>query len=79
MKPEQLRRTRRALGMSLKEFADLSRVSHMTVHRFEAGKSGANRAIIEAMRTTLEAESVQFLQYGSMSDGIDVAIKSNLT
>ncbi len=77
MKPEQLRMARHALGLSMKEFADLSLVSRMTVHRFEAGKSKVNHAMIEAMRTTLEAEGVQFLQYGSMSDGIGVAIKTN--
>lgn len=79
MKPEQLRMARHALGLSMKEFADLSRVSHMTVHRFEAGKKGVNHAMIEAMRTTLEDEGVQFLKHGSMSDGIGVAIKSNST
>ncbi|WP_170383432.1 helix-turn-helix domain-containing protein [Ruegeria atlantica] len=79
MKPEQLRMARNALGLSMKGFADLSRVSHMTVHRFEAGKSGVKHAMIEAMRTTLEAEGVQFLNYGSVSDGIGVAIKPNPT
>ncbi len=75
MKPEQLRMARHALRLSLKEFADMSCVSHMTVHRFEAGKSGVAHATVEAMRTTLEAKGVQFLKHGSMSDGIGVAIK----
>lgn len=79
MKPEQLRMARHALGLTLQEFAEKPCVSYMTVQKFKAGKSRANHTMIEAMRTTLEAKGVQFLKYGSKSDGIGVAIKTNLT
>lgn len=75
MKPEQLRMARAALGLGVRELAELAGVSFTTVNRFETGKSGLQHSTAEALRIALEAKGVQFLEAGGVSAGVGVALK----
>ena len=74
MKPEQLRMARAALGLGVRELAELAGVSFTTVNRFETGKSGLQHSTAEALRMALEAQGVQFLESGHVAAGPGVAL-----
>lgn len=74
MKPEQLRMARAALGLGVRELAEMAGVSFTTVNRFETGKSGLQLSTAEAIRKALEAQGVQFLESGQVAAGTGVAI-----
>lgn len=67
---------RAALGLGVRELAELAGVSFTTVNRFETGKSGLQHSTAEALRLALEAKGVQFLEAGAVSLGGGVALKS---
>lgn len=75
MKPEQLRMARAALGLGVRELAELAGVSFTTINRFETGKSGLQLSTAEALRKALEAQGVQFLEGGHVSTGPGVALR----
>lgn len=75
MKPEQLRMARAALGLGVRELAELAGVSFTTVNRFETGKSGLQHSTAEALRVALEAKGVQFLEPGGVALGTGVTLR----
>ncbi len=75
MKPEQIRMARAALGLGVRELAELAGVSFTTISRFETGKSGLQHSTAEALRKALEAQGVQFLDAGAVALGAGVALK----
>jgi len=74
MKPEQMRMARAALGLGVRELAEMAGVSFTTVNRFETGKSGLQLSTAEAIRKALEAQGVQFLESGQVATGPGVAL-----
>lgn len=74
MKPEQQRMARAALGLGVRELADLAGVSFTTINRFETGKSGLQLSTAEAIRRALEAKGIQFLEGGQIAAGPGVAL-----
>ena len=74
MKPEQMRMARAALGLGVRELAELAGVSFTTINRFETGKSGLQLSTAEALRAALEAQGVQFLAAGQVAGGPGVAL-----
>lgn len=67
---------RAALGLGVRELAELAGVSFTTVNRFETGKSGLQHSTAEALRVALEARGVQFLEAGAVALGAGVALKN---
>jgi transcriptional regulator with XRE-family HTH domain len=74
MKPEQLRMARAALGLRVRDLAEMAGVSFTTINRFETGKSGLQLSTAEAIRKALEAQGVQFLESGQVAIGPGVAL-----
>lgn len=66
---------RAALGLGVRELAEIAGVSFTTVNRFETGKSGLQHSTAEALRQALEARGIQFLDAGTVSVGAGVAVK----
>jgi predicted transcriptional regulator len=77
MKPEQLRMARAALGLGVRDLAEMAGVSFTTINRFETGKSGLQLSTAEAIRKALEAQGVQFLESGQVAIGPGVALGMN--
>lgn len=75
MRPEQVRMARAALGLGVRELAELAGVSFTTVNRFETGKSGLHLSTAQALRAALEARGVQFLESGEVAMGPGVALR----
>ncbi len=75
MKPEQIRMARAALGLGVRDLAELAGVSFTTVSRFETGKSGLQHSTAEALRKALEAQGVQFIEAGAVALGSGVTVK----
>ncbi|WP_420792969.1 helix-turn-helix domain-containing protein [Oleispirillum naphthae] len=69
MTPEQSRMARAALNWNLETLAFKSGVSRNTISRFEAGNP-ANKATITAMRLTLEAAGVIFIDQNGEGPGV---------
>lgn len=74
MTPEQVRMARAALGLGVRDLADLAGVSFTTINRFETGKSGVQLSTAQALRAALEARGVQFLESGQVAAGPGVAL-----
>lgn len=77
MKPEQVRMARNALRMSIRELASLANITHVTLNRFEVGKSGIQLSTAEALRKALESRGVQFLDTGQVALGVGVALRDS--
>jgi transcriptional regulator with XRE-family HTH domain len=53
---------RSALRWTLKDLAERSQVSHVTINRFEVGQSASNHpATLAALRSAFEAAGVEFI------------------
>ncbi|OOY12232.1 hypothetical protein BMG00_11195 [Thioclava marina] len=68
---------RAALQLGVRELAEIAGVSFTTISRFETGKSGLQHSTAEAIRKTLEARGIQFLEDGQMSAGTGVTIRKD--
>lgn len=77
MTPEQVRMARAALGLGVRDLADLAGVSFTTINRFETGKSGVQLSTAQALRAALEARGVQFLVSGQVAAGPGVALRKS--
>ena len=77
MDGEQIRAARALLGWTAADLADRSGVSYPTVQRMDAtrGAVGGRHETVEALRRTLEAGGVQFLDAGQIAGGPGVALK----
>ena len=69
MNETQCKMARAALGWSLDDLAGTSKVSRMTVVRFERGDSVQPQSV-QAMRRAFEDKGVQFLDGGKLSGGV---------
>ncbi|MCC3244397.1 helix-turn-helix domain-containing protein [Methylocystis sp. WRRC1] len=58
-----------ALGLSVRQAAEITGVSHETITRIEAGREDVKQATVEKVREALEAAGVVFLASGEMIDG----------
>lgn len=54
--------SRLALELSVKQLADLSDLSEVTIKNFEEGESSPNMVTIEAMKEALESQGVEFVK-----------------
>lgn len=68
---------RAALGLGVRDLAEMAGVSFTTINRFETGKSGLQLSTAEAIRKALEAQGVQFLESGQVAIGPGVALGMN--
>lgn len=60
---------RAALGIGVRQLADIANVSAMTVTRFENGHTSGSPETLTAIRAALEAAGVVFLSEGETADG----------
>jgi transcriptional regulator with XRE-family HTH domain len=63
---------RAALTWSLRELADRSKVSHVTINRFEGGHSQSNPSTLAALQRALEAGGVEFIAENGGGAGVRV-------
>jgi len=68
-KPVQCRMARTALGLGIRELAELAQVSTNTVTRFEGGEELKPRTI-EALRRALEDAGVEFIPANGGGPGV---------
>ena len=61
---EQCRGARGLLGWSLEQLATRADVSRNTINKFENGQSKPHRATMRALRMTLEAAGIEFIENG---------------
>lgn len=64
----QLKMARVALGLTVRQAAELSETSHDTITRLEAGQALKDTTIAK-VRSALEAAGVVFLADGEQADG----------
>ena len=77
MTGEQIRAARALLKWSARKLAEESGIGWATIQRLES-KNGPLAGYAEthvALRTTLEAQGIQFLESGNASEGPGVALK----
>lgn len=72
--PAQLRMARAALGLSVRELAERSKVAESTIHRFEAGRGGMQTGTLLRLQSALEEAGVIFLGAG-VDGGAGVRLK----
>ncbi len=65
---------RSALRLGTRELAEMAGVSFTTINRFETEKGGMQHSNAEAIRKTLEAQGIQFLDRGDMANGAGVVL-----
>ena len=70
MTPEQSRAARGWLGWSQAEMAAKAKVSLSTVRDFEKGRHAPIAATLDAMRRTLIAAGIEFVEEGGKAAGI---------
>ncbi len=63
MTPKQCKAARSVLGWGVRDLARQAKVAPATVGRFESG-AGMQTRTIDALRTTLEAAGIQFIENG---------------
>ncbi|MGJ0507006.1 MAG: helix-turn-helix domain-containing protein [Methylocystis sp.] len=68
MVPVQCKMARVALGLGVRELAELAKVAPATISRLEAGENLHPRTL-DAIRAALEAAGVVFLEPGESADG----------
>lgn len=68
--PIQSKMARAALGLGIREFADLAGVGVSTVQRFENGTSDLSDAKIEALQRALESAGVEFIPENGGGAGV---------
>ncbi len=59
--PPQVRMARAALGISVRQLAERSRVAESTILRFETGRGGILATNLDKVQTTLEEGGVVFI------------------
>lgn len=76
MTGEQIRAARALLGWKASDLSKASGVSIPTIQRIDStrGKVSGRYETIEAIRKTLEAEGIQFLENGETALGYGVAL-----
>lgn len=74
---EQVKAARALLQWSQIDLANASKISVPTIKRLEAssGEIGGREETVEAIRTTLEAQGIQFLDVGSTATGAGVTLR----
>jgi len=60
MHPVQLKMARVALGLTVRQVAELTHVSHDTITRLEAGDESLKVSTVKRVRGALEAAGVEF-------------------
>ena len=75
MTAEQLRMARAAARLGVRELAGEAGVAPATITRLEGGKGGINMRSENALRRTLDARGIQFLENGQVAEGNGVAIR----
>lgn len=65
---------RSALRLGTRELAEMAGVSFTTISRFETEKGGLQHSNAEAIRKTLEAQGIQFLEKGDTANGVGVVL-----
>ena len=68
--PIQCRMARAALLLGVRDLADKSGVSAMTVTRFENGRSAGSAETQDALKTALEAAGVEFIAENGGGPGV---------
>ena len=74
-KPAQIRMARAALGLSIRELAELAGVNKATIVRLEAGQQ-LRQSTIETIRSSLEERGAEFLA-GEESARIAVSVRAD--
>ncbi len=57
----QLKMARVALGLSVRQAAEIANVSHETITRIEAARGDVKQSTIEKVRAALESAGVEFI------------------
>ncbi|WP_252911687.1 helix-turn-helix domain-containing protein [Aliihoeflea aestuarii] len=69
MKPVQSKMARVALGLGIRDLAELAKVAPATISRFEAGEELKERTI-DAIQNTLESAGVIFINDDDQGPGV---------
>jgi transcriptional regulator with XRE-family HTH domain len=67
---------RAALQLGVRELAELSKTSAMTITRFETGKSGGHADTLRKLQTSLEAAGIEFIAENGGGAGVRLRKKS---
>jgi transcriptional regulator with XRE-family HTH domain len=67
---DQCRMARAALKWNLRDLADRSKVSHVTINRFEMGQASSNPSTLAALRQAMEAAGVIFIDQNGEGPGV---------
>ena len=70
--PIQCKMARAAVGLGVRELADVADVAPSTVTRFEGG-GGVHARTIDAMRAALKSAGVEFIQENGGGAGVRLA------
>ncbi|HVI32664.1 MAG TPA: helix-turn-helix transcriptional regulator [Phenylobacterium sp.] len=70
-----MRMARAAVGLSVRELAERSKVAESTIHRFEANRGGMQTGTLERLQGALEAAGVIFVS-ADTSGGPGVRLKA---
>jgi transcriptional regulator with XRE-family HTH domain len=70
MTPLQLKLARTALGLTVREAAELAQVSHETIVGIEAARASIKEKTIEKVRTSLEKAGVEFIDEDGGGSGV---------
>lgn len=62
LSPAQVKMARAALGLGVRDLAELAECAPSTVLRFETGKGGMQTGTLARIRTALEAEGIVFIE-----------------
>jgi DNA-binding XRE family transcriptional regulator len=73
MTPEQFKMAKAALGLSNPDLAEATGLHRNTLNKVDKGEG--KESTIQHLRLALEAQGVQFLESGQVSDGFGVALK----
>ena len=76
MIPVQCKMARAALGLGVRELANLAKVAPATVSRFEGGEELKERTV-EALKTALESAGVIFVAENGEGPGVRLKKKIN--
>lgn len=66
----QCRMARAALQWSLKDLSEKSKVSHVTINRFENGQATSNPSTLAALKGVLEAAGIVFVDQNGGGPGV---------
>jgi len=70
MNPLQLRLARTALGLTVRQAAELAGVSHETIVGIESGRASVKEKTIEKVRSALEQAGVEFIAENGGGAGV---------